>query len=235
LLELKNVHAAYGKIRALQGVSLRVDPGEIVCLIGANGAGKTSLLNAASGLLIPDEGEILFDGHRVDGLPAHRVAERGLSQVPEGRRIFPRMTVMENLDMGAYLRENGVETRRDLEKVFDLFPLLRDRRGQSGGTLSGGEQQMLAIARSLMGRPRMLMLDEPSMGLAPILVQRIFDALRRINAEGVPLLLVEQNARQALAVADRGYVMETGRIVLEGEAEALLNNDDVKRAYLGIE
>jgi len=171
----------------------------------------------------------------VDGLPAHRVAERGLAQVPEGRRIFPRMTVMENLDMGAYLRDDAAETRRDLEKVFELFPILRDRRGQSGGTLSGGEQQMLAIARALMGRPRMLMLDEPSMGLAPILVQRIFDALRRINAEGVPLLLVEQNARQALAVAHRGYVMETGRIVLEGAAGALLKNDEVRRAYLGVE
>jgi branched-chain amino acid transport system ATP-binding protein len=235
MLELKNIHAAYGKIRALQGVSLRVDAGEIVCLIGANGAGKTSLLNTASGLLAADEGEILFEGHRVDGLPAHRVAERGLAQVPEGRRIFPRMTVMENLDMGAYLRDDAAETRRDLEKVFELFPILRDRRGQSGGTLSGGEQQMLAIARALMGRPRMLMLDEPSMGLAPILVQRIFDALRRINAEGVPLLLVAQNARQALAVAHRGYVMETGRIVLEGAAGALLKNDEVRRAYLGVE
>jgi branched-chain amino acid transport system ATP-binding protein len=235
MLELKNVHAAYGKIRALQGVSLRVDAGEIVCLIGANGAGKTSLLNAASGLLAADEGEILFEGRRMDGLPAHRVVERGLAQVPEGRRIFPRMTVMENLDMGAYLRDDGAETRRDLEKVFDLFPILRDRRGQSGGTLSGGEQQMLAIARALMGRPRMLMLDEPSMGLAPILVQRIFDALRRINAEGVPLLLVEQNARQALAVAHRGYVMETGRIVLEGAAGDLLKNDEVRRVYLGVE
>ena len=236
MLELKNVHASYGrKIRALQGVSLRVDPSEIVCLIGANGAGKSSLLHAASGLLTPDEGEILFQGHRVDGLPAHRVTELGLVQVPEGRRIFPRMTVLENLEMGAYLSSDRAETRRDLEKVFSLFPVLRDRVGQSGGTLSGGEQQMLAIARALMARPKMLMLDEPSMGLAPLVVRKIFEVIRRINDEGIPLLLVEQNARQALSIAHRGYVLQTGRIELEGSAKDLLQNPDVRKAYLGID
>ena len=236
MLELKNVHASYGrKIRALQGVSLRVDPSEIVCLIGANGAGKSSLLHAASGLLAPDEGEILFQGHRVDGLPAHQVTELGLVQVPEGRRIFPRMTVMENLEMGAYLSSDRSETRRDLEKVFSLFPVLRERAGQSGGTLSGGEQQMLAIARALMARPKMLMLDEPSMGLAPLIVRKIFEVIRRINDEGIPILLVEQNAQQALAIAHRGYVLQTGRIELEGRAKDLLQNPDVRKAYLGID
>ncbi len=235
MLELKNVHASYGrKIRALQGVSLKVLAGEIVCLIGANGAGKSTLLHAASGLLSPDEGEILFQGRRVDGQPAHCVTELGLAQVPEGRRIFPRMTVLENLEMGAYLRSDRAGIRRDMEKAFALFPLLADRRPQAGGTLSGGEQQMLAIARALMGAPKMLMLDEPSMGLAPLIVRKIFETIVQINREGVPILLVEQNAQQALSISHRGYVMETGRIVLEDSAEALLKNSQVRKAYLGI-
>jgi branched-chain amino acid transport system ATP-binding protein len=235
MLELKNVHASYGrKIRALQGVSLKVGAGEIVCLIGANGAGKSSLLHAASGLLAPDEGEILFQGRRVDGQPAHCVTELGLVQVPEGRRIFPRMTVLENLEMGAYLRSDHAEIRRDMDKAFELFPLLRDRRQQAGGTLSGGEQQMLAIGRGLMSRPKMLLLDEPSMGLAPLIVRKILETVVRINKDGIPILLVEQNARQALAVSHRGYVMETGRIVLEGAAAKLLEDPQVRKAYLGI-
>jgi branched-chain amino acid transport system ATP-binding protein len=235
MLKLKNVHASYGrKIRALQGVSLTVGAGEIVCLIGANGAGKSSLLNAASGLLWPDEGEILFQGRRVDGLAAHGVTGLGLVQVPEGRRIFPRMTVLENLEMGAYLRADPAGVKRDLERSFDLFPVLRDRRGQPGGTLSGGEQQMLAIGRALMSAPKMLMLDEPSMGLAPLMVEKIFSTVLKINREGVPVLLVEQNARQALAISQRGYVMETGHIVLEDRAQNLLENPRVKKAYLGV-
>lgn len=235
MLELKNVHASYGrKIRALQGVSLSVGPGEIVCLIGANGAGKSSLLHAASGLLAPDEGEILFQGRRVDGQPAHCVAGLGLIHVPEGRRIFPRMTVLENLEMGAFLRTDRAEVRRDMEKAFDLFPLLRDRKSQAGGTLSGGEQQMLSICRGLMSRPKMLLLDEPSMGLAPLIVRKIFETVVRINKDGIPILLVEQNAAQALAVSHRGYVMETGRIVLEDSASSLLENPRVRKAYLGI-
>jgi branched-chain amino acid transport system ATP-binding protein len=235
MLELKNVHASYGrKIRALQGVSLTVGPGEIVCLIGANGAGKSSLLHAASGLLRPDEGEIVFQGRRVDGLPAHRVTGLGLVQVPEGRQIFPRMTVLENLEMGAYLRRDRAGVRRDMDRAFSLFPVLADRRGQSGGTLSGGEQQMLAIARALMSAPRMLMLDEPSMGLAPLIVQKIFQTIVRINKEGLPVLVVEQNAQQALSIAHRGYVMETGRIVLEDAGQALLKDPQVRKAYLGI-
>jgi branched-chain amino acid transport system ATP-binding protein len=235
MLDVKNLQASYGrKIRVLQGVSLRVDAGEIVCLLGGNGAGKSSLLDAVSGLLRPDEGEILFQGHRIDGLPAHRTAGLGLVQVPEGRRIFPRMTVMENLEMGAFTRSDRPGIRRDTDKVFTLFPVLSGRRSQAGGTLSGGEQQMLALGRALMARPKMLLLDEPSMGLAPLIVQKIFDIIRLINAEGLPILLVEQNAQQALQVAHRGYVMETGRIVLEAAAQDLLKNPQVQKAYLGI-
>jgi branched-chain amino acid transport system ATP-binding protein len=236
MLELKNVHASYDrKIRALQGVSLKVGAGEIVCLIGANGSGKSSLLHAASGLLAPDEGEILFQGRRVDGQPAHCVAELGLIHVPEGRRIFPRMSVLENLEMGAYLRSDRAGIRRDMEKGFDLFPVLKARAAQPGGTLSGGEQQMLSIARGLMSRPKMLLLDEPSMGLAPLIVRKILDTVVKINREGMPILLVEQNAAQALAVSHRGYVMEAGRVVLEGSGAGLLENPRVRKAYLGIQ
>jgi branched-chain amino acid transport system ATP-binding protein len=233
-LEVRNLHASYGqKIRALQGVSLKVSRGEIVCLIGGNGSGKSTLLQTVSGLLWPDEGQILFEGRRIDSVPAHRVAAGGIAQVPEGRRIFPRLTVTENLEMGAYARKDRA-VAEDLERMFALFPILRDRRRQAGGTLSGGEQQMLAIARALMARPRLLLLDEPSMGLAPIIVEKIFETVRRINQDGMTILLVEQNAQQALQISHRGYVMETGRIALEDQAPALLKNERVRKTYLGI-
>jgi branched-chain amino acid transport system ATP-binding protein len=235
MLTVKNLHVAYGrKIRALQGVSLNVGVREIVCLIGANGAGKSTLLKTLSGLLPVDEGEILFDGHRIDGEPAHDIARRGLIHVPEGRRIFPRLTVRENLEMGAYLQSGGARFRRDLDRVVGFFPVLADRLEQFGGTLSGGEQQMLAIGRALMAGPRLLLLDEPSMGLAPLYVERIFRIIGQINAEGTPILLVEQNAHQALRCASRGYVLETGRLVLEGPAEALAEDPTVRAAYLGV-
>jgi branched-chain amino acid transport system ATP-binding protein len=235
MLEVKDLHVSYGqKIKALQGVSLRVEDGEIVCLIGGNGAGKTTLLQTVSGLLRPESGEVRFQGRRTDSLAAHRVAALGAVQVPEGRRIFPRLTVEENLEMGAYFRSDKDGVRRDRERALELFPILRDRRGQAGGTLSGGEQQMLALARALMSRPRLLMLDEPSMGLAPLMAEKIFRTIRRINEEGLTILLVEQNAQQALQIARRGYVLETGRIVLADEASALLRNHEVRKCYLGI-
>ncbi|MGQ0643992.1 MAG: ABC transporter ATP-binding protein [Elusimicrobiota bacterium] len=235
MLEVKDLHVSYGqKIKALQGVSLRVEDGEIVCLIGGNGAGKTTLLQTVSGLLKPESGEVRFQGRRTDSLAAHRVAALGAVQVPEGRRIFPRLTVEENLEMGAFFRSDKDGVRRDRERALELFPILRDRRGQAGGTLSGGEQQMLAMARALMARPRLLMLDEPSMGLAPLMVEKIFRTIRRINEEGLTILLVEQNAQQALQVARRGYVLETGRIVLADGASALLRNHEVRKCYLGI-
>lgn len=234
MLELKGVHASYGrKIRVLHGVGLTVRPGEIVCLIGANGAGKSTLLKTISGLLAPDAGEIVFDGRRVDGRPAHENAARGLIQVPEGRRIFPRLTVRENLEMGAFARP-AREARADFERVLGLFPFLARRLAQHGGTLSGGEQQMLAMARALMARPRLLMLDEPSMGLAPLVVQKVFEIVRDINRAGTPILLVEQNANEALRAAHRGYVIETGRIAHEGTAEALRTDPRVRNAYLGV-
>jgi branched-chain amino acid transport system ATP-binding protein len=233
LLELKDVHAFYGNIHALKGISLTVDEGEIVTLIGANGAGKSTTLKTISGLLRPRQGEITFDGGRVDGVKAHDIVALGISQAPEGRRIFPRMSVIENLEMGAYLRTRGTEMTADFERVFTLFPRLRERRGQLGGTLSGGEQQMLAIARALMARPRLMLLDEPSMGLAPILVEQIFDIVRDINAQGTTVLLVEQNALMALGLAKRGYIMQTGEIVLSDNSAALARNPEVKKAYLG--
>lgn len=234
MLEVKNVSASYGwKLRALHGVSLTVGRGEIVCLIGANGAGKSTLLKTLSGLIWPDAGEILFDGRRVDSLPAHATAERGLIHVPEGRRIFPRMTVRENLEMGAYTGA-AAEARRGIDRVVRLFPVLGDRLSQWGGTLSGGEQQMLAMGRALMARPRLLMLDEPSMGLAPLVVQKIFEIIRDINRDGTPILLVEQNANEALRVAHRGYVIETGRIAHEGSARDLRTDPKVRNAYLGV-
>jgi branched-chain amino acid transport system ATP-binding protein len=233
LLELNDVHAYYGNIHALKGISLTVDQGEIVTLIGANGAGKSTTLKTISGLLRPRQGEITFDGGRVDGVKAHDIVSLGISQAPEGRRIFPRMSVTENLEMGAYLRVKGAEMAADFERVFTLFPRLRERRTQLGGTLSGGEQQMLAIARALMARPRLMLLDEPSMGLAPILVEQIFDIVRDINAQGTTVLLVEQNALMALGLAKRGYIMQTGEIVLSDSAAALARNPEVKKAYLG--
>lgn len=235
MLEVRNLHASYGrKIKALQDVSLTLRAGEIVCLIGANGAGKSTLLKTISGLLWPDAGEVLFDGHRVDSLSAHRTAALGLIHVPEGRRIFPQLTVLENLEMGAFTCANAGDRRKDLRRVWDLFPVLGERGRQEGGTLSGGEQQMLAIGRALMARPRLLMLDEPSMGLAPLMVRKIFSVIRDIHRAGTPILLVEQNAQEALRIADRGYVIETGRIVREGASADLLKDPAVRAAYLGV-
>ncbi|MBV8719878.1 MAG: ABC transporter ATP-binding protein [Chloroflexi bacterium] len=235
-LDLRNVHSYYGHIHALKGVSLTVRHGEIVTLIGANGAGKTTTLRTISGIVHPQQGEVRLNGQRIDHVPPHRIVEMGVCQSPEGRRIFPRMTVLENLEMGAFARRDSEALRReDLERVLTLFPRLRERLKQKGGTLSGGEQQMLAIGRALMSQPKVLLLDEPSMGLAPNLVETIFETVVAINRAGVAVLLVEQNALMALNVAARGYVLETGRIVLEDEAKALQQNEKVQKAYLGIE
>ncbi len=233
LLELRDVHTYYGNIHALKGISLSVDEGEIVTLIGANGAGKSTTLKTISGLLRPRQGEVLFEGKRIDGRPPHDIVALGICQSPEGRRIFPRMTVRENLEMGAFQREKGPELATDFERVYSLFPRLKERNGQNGGTLSGGEQQMLAIGRALMARPRLLLLDEPSMGLAPILVEQIFDIIKDINAAGTTVLLVEQNALMALGIAVRGYILQTGEIVLKDSADRLIVNPEVQKAYLG--
>ncbi len=233
LLELRDVHTYYGNIHALKGISLSVDEGEIVTLIGANGAGKSTTLKTISGLLHPRQGEVLFEGKRIDGRPPHDIVALGICQSPEGRRIFPRMTVRENLEMGAFQREKGPELATDFERVYSLFPRLKERNGQNGGTLSGGEQQMLAIGRALMARPRLLLLDEPSMGLAPILVEQIFDIIKDINAAGTTVLLVEQNALMALGIAVRGYILQTGEIVLKDSADRLIVNPEVQKAYLG--
>ena len=233
MLKLTEVHTFYGPIEALKGISLEVKEGEIVALIGANGAGKSTTLMSISGVLSPRRGRIEFLGRRVDGLPPHRIVEVGISQVPEGRRIFPRLTVLENLEMGAFLQRDHREVQVDLDRVFTTFPVLSERRHQPGGTLSGGEQQMLAIGRALMARPHLLLMDEPSLGLAPMVVSKIFEIIRQINREGKTILLVEQNARAALMLAHRGYVMETGRIVMENEARALLADPRVRSAYLG--
>jgi branched-chain amino acid transport system ATP-binding protein len=232
LLELASIDTYYGNIRALRGVSLVVDRGEIVTLIGANGAGKSTTLRTISGTLKPRLGTVHLEGQEIQDLPAHEIVKLGVAHSPEGRRVFSRMTVQENLQLGAFVRK-GEKFADDLARAYDLFPRLKERRSQKAGTLSGGEQQMLAIGRALMARPRILLLDEPSMGLAPILVQQIFQIIRDINAQGTTILLVEQNALMALKVAQRGYILQTGRIVLQDEAAALAQNDDVKRAYLG--
>ena len=234
-LEVQNVDTFYGNIHALRDVSLSVRDGEIVTLIGANGAGKSTTLRTISGIAQPRRGHVVLDGQRIDGRPPHEVVELGICQVPEGRRIFPRMTVLENLEMGAFAREDRSGVASDLERVFTLFPRLRERAQQKGGTLSGGEQQMLAIGRALMSRPKILLLDEPSMGLSPILVETIFQTVQEINQQGVTVLLVEQNALMALQVAVRGYVLETGAIVLHDTATNLRQNETVQKAYLGIE
>jgi branched-chain amino acid transport system ATP-binding protein len=234
LLDVKDIHVFYGNIEAVKGMSFHVDWGEIVCLIGANGAGKTTTLRTVSGLLRPREGAIFYDDQRIDMVPAHEIVALGVAQSPEGRRIFPRMSVRENLDMGAFTRKDAGQ-REDLERILELFPILKERARQAAGTLSGGEQQMLAIGRALMTKPKLLLLDEPSMGLAPIVVERIFQTIREISQQGVTILLVEQNAAQALSLANRGYVIETGKIVLEDEARALLANERVRKAYLGEE
>ncbi|MDQ1493681.1 MAG: branched-chain amino acid transport system ATP-binding protein [Actinomycetota bacterium] len=233
LLEIDGIEVRYGNIRALKGVTFEVAEGEIVALLGANGAGKTTTQKTVSGMLRPSLGTITYDGQRIDGIPAHELIRLGICHVPEGRHVFPRMTISENLEMGAY-RFKSVD-QKDLEHVLELFPLLRERFKQQAGTLSGGEQQMLAIGRALMGKPRLLLLDEPSMGLAPLIVAQIFDIVRQVNADGVTVLLVEQNAAQALALASRGYVLETGEIVLTGTGSELLADDRVRAAYLGEE
>jgi len=233
LLELENIHSYYGNIHALKGISLTVNEGEIVTLIGANGAGKSTTLKTISGVIDPRMGSIRLDGEDLVAYRAHEVVSKGVIQVPEGRRIFTRLTVRENLEMGAFLRNDTQEIKKDLEWVFSLFPRLEERQTQVGGTLSGGEQQMLATGRALMARPRILLMDEPSMGLAPVLVDLIFDTIKDLNAQGMTILLVEQNALLALDVADRGYVLETGMITLAGDAKELAANPQVKEAYLG--
>jgi branched-chain amino acid transport system ATP-binding protein len=233
MLIVRDLEVAYGQIKAVQRVALQVAHAELVCLIGANGAGKTTLLKTLAGLLPATAGTMEFDGVAIQKIPAWERVRRGIALVPEGRGIFSRLTVLENLQLGAHVRVDRVEVRQDLDRALELFPRLAERRNQKAGTLSGGEQQMLAIARALMNRPRLLLLDEPSMGLAPIMVQRIFEIIRRIAREGVTLLLVEQNAKLALEVSQRGYVMEGGRITLVDAAPALLKNPDVQRAYLG--
>lgn len=235
MLRLQNVQTYYGNIQALKDVTIDIEEGEIVTLIGANGAGKTTTLMSISGITPPRKGEIAFKGSPIHNLKPEKIVELGICQVPEGRRIFPDMTVVENLEMGAFLRNDKAVIKGDLDMVFDLFPILEQRRTQLGGTLSGGEQQMLAISRALMARPRLLLLDEPSLGLAPLIIQQIFEIIKKINKEnGTTIFLVEQNANQALKLADRGYVMENGRITLVDKASALLANDDVRKAYLGL-
>ncbi len=233
LLEVENLNVYYGAIHALKGISFHLDKGEIVALIGANGAGKSTSLNTISGLLIARNGKITFKGEDITQSLAEQTVRKGIVQVPEGRKIFATLTVMENLEMGAYIKNDKVQFQKDLQNVFMRFPRLSERRDQLGGTLSGGEQQMLAIARALMSNPSVLLLDEPSMGLSPLLVEQIFEIIRDINSQGTSILLVEQNAQMALSIADRGYVLETGEIVLEGNAQDLLHNEMVIEAYLG--
>src|ERR671915_2491635 len=233
LLEIEDMHSYYGHIQAIRGISLAVEQGEIVTLIGSNGAGKTTPLRSIHGILPPQEGRIVFRGEEIQGLPAHDMIGKGIAQSPEGRKIFSRMTVLENLEMGAYHRSDSSEIRQDMDRVFELFPRLKERTRQEAGTMSGGEQQMLAIGRALMSRPRILLLDEPSMGLAPVLVERIFQTIEEINHQGMTILLVEQNANVALEIATRGYVLETGAIVNAAPASELREDPKVREAYLG--
>ena len=233
VLELDDVHTYYGAIHALKGISLKVHEGEVVTLIGANGAGKSTTLRSINGVNHPRQGAIRFQGTDITNAPPHAIVKMGIAQSPEGRRLFPRMTVLENLEMGAFQRTDHANFPEDLDRVFDLFPRLAERKQQKAGTMSGGEQQMVAMGRALMARPKLLLLDEPSMGLAPIFVERIFEIVREINAQGTPILLVEQNALMALDAASRGYVLETGRIALEGPAKELRENAQVRKAYLG--
>jgi branched-chain amino acid transport system ATP-binding protein len=235
MLEVENIHSYYGNIHALKGVSLTVEKGEIVTLIGGNGAGKSTTLRSITGIMKPREGHVRLEGEDLAPFKGHEIVYKGIAMVPEGRRIFARLSVAENLDMGAYSRDNKQEIAQDLERVFSLFPRLRERRNQVAGTLSGGEQQMLATGRALMARPRLLLMDEPSMGLAPVLVELIFDTIKRINEEGTTILLVEQNALMALSIANRGYVLQTGEIVLHDVADKLQKNEMIQKAYLGME
>jgi branched-chain amino acid transport system ATP-binding protein len=233
ILQVEDIHTFYGSIEALKGISIEVKEGEIVTLIGSNGAGKSTTLRSISGLNAPRTGKIIYDGQEIQGTPAHEVAAMGIAQAPEGRRIFPRLTVGENLDMGAFLRSNREEIGRDRDRVFELFPRLKERANQKGGTMSGGEQQMLAMGRAMMANPKMLLLDEPSLGLAPVVVDRIYETIRTINQQGVTILLVEQNANYALDVSARGYVLETGKVALTDQSTALRSNEEVQKAYLG--
>ena len=235
MLELTDIHTFYGNIEAIKGVSLRIGQGEIVTLIGANGAGKTTTLMSISGVTPPRRGRVTFLGEEITRCSTERIVSRGITQVPEGRMIFPRLSVRENLLMGAYLRRNKAEIHADEDRVYDMFPVLRERRSQMGGTLSGGEQQMLAIGRALLSRPRLLLLDEPSLGLAPLIVENIFEIIQQINRDGVTVLLVEQNAQMALHIAHRAYVLETGRVTLEGASRDLSTNPKVRSAYLGLD
>lgn len=233
ILEIKDLNVHYGAIHAIHGINIKVEEGEIVTLIGSNGAGKTTTLHTISGLIRPTSGQVLFSGEQIQGIPAHKIVAKGLAQSPEGRMVFPGLTVGENLEMGAFLRKDKPGISADLRKMFTLFPRLEERRKQLAGTLSGGEQQMLAIARAYMAKPRLLLLDEPSLGIAPILVQSIFDAIVEINKSGTTVLLVEQNAYAALKIANRGYVLTTGEIAMQGPSAELIANDEIKKAYLG--
>ena len=233
MLEIKDLEVYYGMIQAIKGISFEVNEGEVIALIGANGAGKTTILHTISGLIAPKKGSITFEGQEITKIPAHKIVENGLAQVPEGRRVFPSLTVLENLKLGAYTRKDKKEIEDTLKMIYERFPRLEERKNQPAGTLSGGEQQMLAMGRALMSKPRIILMDEPSMGLSPIFVNEIFDIIKQVSASGTTVLLVEQNAKKALSIADRGYVLETGKIVKEGKASDLLNDEAVKKAYLG--
>ncbi len=233
ILDLDHIHTSYGNIKAVKGISLTVYPGEMVCLIGANGAGKSTTLMTVSGILNPKSGSIQFEGRSLDGVSANQRVQMGISQVPEGRHIFPEMTVQENLELGGYLQKDKTKINQDIEQVFSIFPRLEERKQQRGGTLSGGEQQMLAIGRALMSKPKLLLLDEPSLGLAPLIVKQIFEIIQKVNENGTTILLVEQNANLALSVTNRGYVMETGYIIIEGDSKDLIADQRIRAAYLG--
>ena len=233
ILDLDHFHTSYGNIKAVKGISLTVYPGEMVCLIGANGAGKSTTLMTVSGILNPKSGSIQFEGRSLDGVSANQRVQMGISQVPEGRHIFPEMTVQENLELGGYLQQDKTKINQDIEQVFSIFPRLEERKQQRGGTLSGGEQQMLAIGRALMSKPKLLLLDEPSLGLAPLIVKQIFEIIQKVNENGTTILLVEQNANLALSVTNRGYVMETGYIIIEGDSKDLIADQRIRAAYLG--
>lgn len=233
MLEVKDIQVYYGMIQAIKGVSFHVDEGEVVALIGANGAGKTTILHTISGLLTPKNGSVLFEGQDITKIPGHKIVSMGMAHVPEGRRVFAQLTVLQNLKMGAYTRKDKEEIRQTLQTVFERFPRLEERQNQLAGTLSGGEQQMLAMGRALMSHPKIILMDEPSMGLSPIFVNEIFDIIQEVSKGGTTVLLVEQNAKKALSIADRAYVLETGNIVLEGKAQDLLQDDSIRKAYLG--
>ena len=233
MLEVKDLEVCYGMIQAIKGISFEVNEGEVIALIGANGAGKTTTLHTITGLLSPKSGSVIFNGQDITKIPAHKIVSLGMAHVPEGRRVFAQFTVLQNLKMGAYTRTDKSEIEESLEMVYKRFPRLEERKNQLAGTLSGGEQQMLAMGRALMSRPKIILMDEPSMGLSPILVNEIFDIIQSVSASGTTVLLVEQNAKKALAIADRAYVLETGKIVLDGDAKVLMNDDSIKKAYLG--